>query len=1734
MRVFISWSGADRDVKNVIAETLSQENIPYWDSDEDCVTDFSQECIENIRRSQIYLIIVSEASMSPKSYVINELIEARQMENEGRLNILVYKVTDAPYTERFAMQLNHISDSNCVARIQKMGRAGGLDTLMRRIRYLMARRAEGMPEKPYDVLCPKVSGVPVTACGYFVKDSRNDIIASLENAFATSNLVILSNLFGFGKKSVIRRYVASHGYTSAVEIQGMHDSLQRFFLHSLHFTNLNDGAFQQPDDRSVLQTKFEFLSRLGPDHILVISDVDVEEEPDPFLLSLLRSLRCHIVLITQNSAEAYQDDFPVINVGRMETPYLLDLFFYYYDRNGYMDHEPLIPPLESFFDTIGGHTKTVEIAAAVLSREMRADPDDLVRYLGAGADDRRALTTRIVDKLSSLMVMEDFSEDVNKTLLLIALTADPVIEEAELYKLMEMCEIHRRSVLTELDNRRWITYNSRNRTVYIEPVIAQVCVSKLLNNYDVPITYFDYMAEQYNSIGSRDAITLQHHFTRLAHFARLLQLDEIAEVFNSFRLGSAFYRKDIGVIDGIVNRFTAWYDTLRSQNCDASTERVLFMLATGSWVRAHLLIPLKSAAAYPILLSLQTPQKFSMKNMGNMVSDLMRDLMDDELALGMMLGFPDEETENEADKEEPDLISFLYSQIMECLLNRDIPSMTQYFDAIIDHLQANPDYLENRAFSDDFLIVVKSVYASFSNTGAYQTGILFLEKLLTLQWPAYSLHQILLYYTKLLVNSNRPAEDAVAIMVTADDVLQELKADRSMSVELLTNTEREHAALYAYALANSGLIDEALEQFTRMQQLGVGDLLAYAVDIIDSVVNQLLFQNQSEAAVVLIDKNRGLLLSCINSDITVEDHKTRAKTLLSLGALYEERGTSDFSAGGIITDKSYYQRYSSEKKNNLLTMMTYHRVASGVRAFDFSHYTPEDFAAHTARLRSRAQAGENKMKLAPEAFALASEAGFRTLGYRHHQVQYVGAAAMLDGKISEILNGEGKTYTIALVAYVNSLYTEKCFVLDTSKYLTERNYKWMRGLFTLLGLKTGCLLPDSDPFCEDPQIVYAYFSTLGFKTLYWERGKNGPAVDLSRCSAIVDEADTVLIEHANVPVYITLAASASDQYIRKCDLAFRLAMRIKDDPLCCERSNGWPKLTPEVNPLIEQMFSISYEDISAAEELLKIERLIKKAIYCLNRVNGVDYFIQNGMIVEENERTGTMEAVDKESGYFLALANNLPVRKHEQNLCEQPDIYNLTYVYSLLKRFGTLSGTSATACSFKKEFKSIYKLDVVAIPTALPLRRADRTVTLYVSKAHKDAAIVDMVAAKHASGQPVLLIVRNVRETLHFSRLLTERNIRHNVLSAVNSDQSPDLLANAGVPGSVLIATQIANRGVDIKMGGDPERFALFELVKQGVDLSKIDRILYAVPDAEITGSDLYRSYHAALDRAHALVLSNREQVLAAGGLCVIGSEPYSDMRIEQQIRGRAGRQGAVGESYIFESMDDDLYAQILGGTKETILRMFGPDMDIISSKLLARSTENYKEKVHHRHFSLMQQAADISGRVEQSKAEFKRLTANTGSPEVVGSLLQRWSAGEENLRLVYRILHGDSCDSDSAVHRLYSKYPEQFLPDPNKAPSQFLMDAAKHHLSVVNIPEATMQELLSTILWSKWETHITAMHELESVYADQKMKNADRFYEEMYREDLERRIVEAVDLWLSAELRPRSTHITRKSAINE
>lgn len=1712
MGVFISWSGADRDVKNVIAEKLSQENIPYWDSDEHCNSDFSQECIENIRRSQVFLIIISEASMSSRSYVINELIEARRMENEGLLNIVVYKVTDAPYTERFAMQLNHISDANCVARIQKLGASGGLDAVIKRVRYLLDRRAEGMPEKPYDVLLPKISGVPVTSFGYFVEDSRNDIIQSIEEAFSRSNVVILSNLFGFGKKSVIRRYVKSHGYRTAVEVQGMHDSLSQFFLNGLRFSNINDAAFQQSSPRAILQAKFEQLRRLDEGHILVVSDVDIEDDADEYLLQQLSTLRCHIVFVTQNAADAYRDHLPVIDVGRMETKYLLELFFYYYDRSGSVDRTPLIPALERFFDDIGGHTKTVEIAASVLSKEMRTNPGDLVQYLMRGMDSQRTLTDRIVEKLSSLVDMENFPSDVKQTLILIALSADPVVEEQELLQLMELCGLYRRGILTELDNHRWITYSTRSRTIHIEPVIAQVCVSRLMEDYVIPTTCFDYLATQYTKLGAKDNITGKHIFGRITQFARLLHLDAVADVFQTLRSSDAVARNDLDAVSRTVQRFTEWYDNLRQEDGEENTEWENFAQAVGAWTNCYILPFLKSAGSYSILFNFRTSQKFSVKNLDDRITDMLLAAVDDPTALAMLCSGPDDEDDEEEDEEEDELFSMLYSNALNSILTRDINALNQSFDAIVDYLQDSPQCMEDSQFTDAILLIAKVVFQSCCNAGAYHTGIALFERLLSLQWSGYPFHQILMHYARLLINSTRPAEEAVAVMETAEDLLEEIQADPALSLEQRENTAREHRALYAYALAVSGEVDAAMEQFTAFLMLNPVGLQEYILDVIDVLVDQFLFQQRSDDATAFVAQHRDFLMDCVENEALSQRRRERAQSCLFLQELAHEKGECDFSAGGIITDKSYYQRYSAEKKNNPITMMAYNRVASGVARFRFTDYTAADFAAHTQRLRARAQAGESRMKLAAEAFALVSEAGFRTLGYRHHQVQYVGAAAMLDGKISEILNGEGKTYTITLVAYVNSLYSDKVFILDDSVYLTERNYKWMRGLYALLGLKTGCLLPDADPFYEDPQIIYAHFSSFGFKALYWENGRQLPAVDLSRCSAIVDEADTLLIEKADTPILLSRAPIPSREYARRCRLAYDLACRIRDDNTCYTETKGHIQLTHEAYPLIEETFQLSREDITAAEALVKIENLITTALRCTKYVPGEDFFQRGKVLVYEDERSGAMVEFTALWGYYLSLAHGLPAGIYEKQLCEQPVYTNMIYVYGLLTRFGTLCGTSATASSFKKEFKTIYRLDVVSVPSTLPLRRVDQTVTLYVTKAHKDAAIVEMVAQKHATEQPVLLIVRNVRESLLFSRLLSSRGISHKVLNAANSEASPELLASAGVPGSVLIATQIANRGVDIKLGGDPERFAMAELVEQGADLSSLDRILYTASDAE-PETDLSRSYRAALERARALVAGQRKKVVAAGGLCVIGTEPYFDMRIEQQIRGRAGRQGDVGESYIFESMDDEVYATVLGNTKEAVLRMFGTDLDIVSSKLLSRSTDNYKERVHHSLFGRMKRAAEVSGRIEASKAEFDRLIAAAGDRQTLERLLSLWASDDESVTPFWEALNGEKSTGWHAVFHLYGAYPGCFEGAEDKAPAQVLTEAARQLLA--DRGAAITESLVVGVLRHQREVHIDAMHELEQTYYSQSVKNAVQFFAELYRNDLDKRLSVGFDVIL-------------------
>jgi len=1716
MSVFLSWSGADRTVKDVLAERLKDEDITFWESDEKCQSDFSEECIAAIKRSSVFVVLISEASMDKKSYVFNEVIEARNMENEGKLNILVYKLTDQPYTNRFAMQLNHVTDSNHVSRIRNLGAAGGIDLLVRRIKYLLKCRAEGNPEKPYDVYHPNIAGQRPSAMGYFVPSSRDGVISRIEEGFSRSNVVIVTELFGFGRRSVVRKYISTHGYNTAVEVHSAHDTLRGFFLHGLHFTNVNPDAFELDSAEKILRKKFELLRKLDEKEIIVITGADIEDEPDELIMELLSTLRCHVVIITQKTSNAYRDRFPVIDVGRMEREHLTELFFHYYDASGKADREPLLPALTDFFESIGGHTKTVEVAASVLEREMKSDPDEVVRYLTRGSDDGRDLNEKIVDKLSGLIDMERFSEEDQRILLVISLVANPTVGLKELYNILGELGIADGLdvAIRNLGSNRWISYDRFSGTVYIEPIIARICVSRFID-YRVASGCLKYFVKLYSSSVHKDAVTVLGLFARVEAMLRLVDMDLAADMIKAQR-NVSIKNMDVDEAGAVIDAYVAWYKSSTAEG--AVTEQMRgFILIAAAFINVNVLTALRLASLMPVLL--KSGGTVSRDTLDGMLGEMYGEIADEELldALADVTGASDA-------LGGINVISELCSSVNESFLCNDLGALTKSVDAIIDELERNPAHVEDTETADQVLVVVRLINTVLTDTGADRACASMLERLISLPWPTYHFHRLLLTYANLLVSIGGSPDDAVSVMENAEELLLEIAAGSFADPDELDNIKREHAITYSYALLGAGRVDDAMERFAEFRTLGVRDLGNAAIDIVYKINDALLTGGRKSDAVAFIRESLDMINEAMESKVLSDERIRDAETLLLI-AEHEGRAESSLSRGGAQLSESYYQHYPMKGVGSFITMMPYKRVADGVRRFSFSDCTDSELAQHTERLRARAMAGEDRMKIASEAFALVSEAGYRVLGYRHHAVQYVGAAVMLSGKIAEILNGEGKTYTIPLVAYVNSLYGGKVFVVDSSRYLTERNYKWMRGVFSLLGLKTNVLLSYNaagiDEMIADSDVIYAEFANLGFYVN--NRELSGKSAEdermLGGSSVIIDEADSILVESAAMPIMLTGKPMETPKRLERARAAYEIAGSVYGNSAYYSTDRfGYVTLKSEIYPLIEELAGIRADSTADVQELSLMKRSVVKAIRALGFVNGRDYFVHNGQILYEDESRGTLSEISSDFGYFIARSASMPlsvVREYENKLTRINATVNMVYTYDLLKRFGSICGTSATARSFKKAFSEVYGLDVLAIEPRLPVKRVDKSIALYTSRTNKENAIVELVAQKSAIGQPVLLIVKNIGDSLHYSELLAARGIKHRVLSAQNSESSPEILAGAGVFGSVLIATQLANRGVDIKLGGDAERMTLIDMVESGTDMSKIDDVLYTVPSEEMRSSELYRTYTATLEKNRIIVAANRAKVIEAGGLCVIGSEPYTDMRIEQQMRGRAGRQGDVGESYIFESIDDEAIYVMADSSYEFMRsKVDSTNEELVYLGLIVGAIEVGKRRMHNYKQKRIAKQLDKSRRTSVSKRVLLRLIDGVANGDTFVEILDAWAAYDANISAAYEYNY-EGREDRGAIGKLVSTYrdvtPEQFDHDY----SAYLKELVKRLMGDVDYDMGVKLGALESVLRTAFSRHLTQMRELEQDY-DQSEKKANQTLDKLYELNRASTVSDAVSEWLS------------------
>ncbi len=642
------------------------------------------------------------------------------------------------------------------------------------------------------------------------------------------------------------------------------------------------------------------------------------------------------------------------------------------------------------------------------------------------------------------------------------------------------------------------------------------------------------------------------------------------------------------------------------------------------------------------------------------------------------------------------------------------------------------------------------------------------------------------------------------------------------------------------------------------------------------------------------------------------------------------------------------------------------RVAQ-IGAFEpeLEHETDAELRERMDELRERAREGEHLDDLLPECFALVRETGRRTMGMRHFDVQLIGGMALHDGQIAEMKTGEGKTLTATLAVVLNSLAVREddadqrkgVHVVTVNDYLAKRDADWMRPIYDALGVSVG-VLQNMQPY-EDKQaayacdVIYGTNSELGFDYLRDNMAKDlSEKVQRGHPFAVVDEVDNILIDEARTPLIISGAPEqAADLYQRFAKLAPRLKPGKTPDGL---DPRGRREFVADFDYEFDEKHktvSVTEQGVAKSERFLGIDHLYKAENgHLVNHLiqalraeslykKDVDYAVVDGEVKIIDEFTGRiLDGRRWSEGLHQAVEAKEGVRVQEEN----QTLATITY-QNYFRLYEKLSGMTGTALTEATEFMKIYELPVVQIPTNMPMVRADRNDQVYKTKDGKWNAVVKEIVARHELGQPVLVGTISVEVSELLSDRLSRRGVKHSVLNAKpeHAAREADIVAEAGRPGAVTIATNMAGRGVDIKLGGNPEHLARLELAREGTQ-----------PEAD----GYERRLEEVLPEIEARVDSDRERVMEAGGLFICGTERHESRRIDNQLRGRSGRQGDPGESRFFLSAEDDLIRLFAGDRIYKILDRLGStdeegNEEPIEAGMLSKQIEKAQKKVEEQNF---------------------------------------------------------------------------------------------------------------------------------------------------------------------------------------
>jgi len=603
-----------------------------------------------------------------------------------------------------------------------------------------------------------------------------------------------------------------------------------------------------------------------------------------------------------------------------------------------------------------------------------------------------------------------------------------------------------------------------------------------------------------------------------------------------------------------------------------------------------------------------------------------------------------------------------------------------------------------------------------------------------------------------------------------------------------------------------------------------------------------------------------------------------------------------------------------------------------------SAMSDSELRAQTEIFKERFSKGESLDDLMPEAFAVVREAAKRTLGQRHYDVQIMGGAALHKGNIAEMRTGEGKTLVATLPSYLNALAGRGVHVVTTNDYLAERDSEWMGRIHRFLGLKVGVILANMTPaerreaYLAD--ITYGTNNEFGFDYL-----RDNMAWTLEECVqrdhffAVVDEVDSILIDEARTPLIISGPADkATKWYMEFATLVGKLQRDAHYEVDEKKRTVG-----------------ILENGVTKVEELLQIGNLYEAANtpmigYLNNAVRAKelfkrdkDYVVMNGELLIVDEHTGRMLAGRR---YSEGLHQALEAKERIEIKDENQTLATIT-LQNYFRLYDKLSGMTGTAMTEASEFHQIYKLGVVPIPTNRSMVRIDQPDLVYKTEAGKFIAVTSDIVEKHRKGQPVLVGTVSVEKSEELSSFLRKAGVPHEVLNAKHHEREAAIIARAGVKGAVTVATNMAGRGTDIMLGGNPEFMADFELQRRGIS---------PVDDAE----QYEKAWPEEITRQKAAVAVGHEEVIALGGLYVLGTERHESRRIDNQLRGRSGRQGDPGESRFYLSLQDELMRRFNSGMVERFLTAAGiPEDAPIESKMVSNAIRSAQTQVESQNFEM-------------------------------------------------------------------------------------------------------------------------------------------------------------------------------------